>query len=55
VSLKIDGEFVTKAIQRAKARAADVSQHPHSRKLSAKSREAMRKYQRDRSSKLERA
>jgi hypothetical protein len=56
MTLKIDSEFVTKAMQRAKPRAADVAQHPHSRKLSANSREAMRKYQRDHSvRRLERA
>jgi hypothetical protein len=56
MTLKIDSEFVTKAMQRAKARAADVAEHPHSRKLSANSREAIRKYQRENSVRsLERA
>jgi hypothetical protein len=49
VTLKLDIEFVNKAAQRAKERAADVTQHPHSRKISADSRKSMEKYKRDQS------
>jgi hypothetical protein len=49
VTLKLDIEFVNKAAQRAKARAAEVAQHPHSRKISADSRRSLEKYKRDHS------
>jgi len=49
MTLKLDTEFVNKAAQRAKARAAEVAQHPHSRKISADSRKSLEKYKRDHS------
>jgi hypothetical protein len=49
MTLKLDIEFVNKAAQRAKARAAEVAQHPHSRKISADSRKSLEKYKRDHS------
>ena len=49
MTLKLDKEFVTTAAQRAKARAAEVAQHPHSRKISANSRKALEQYKRDHS------
>jgi hypothetical protein len=49
VTLKLEIEFLTKAAQRAKALAAEVAQHPHSRKISANSRQSLEKYKHDHS------
>jgi hypothetical protein len=46
MTLKLDKEFVTTAAQRAKSRAAEVAQHPHSRKISADNRKSLEQYKR---------
>jgi hypothetical protein len=44
VSTKIDREFVMNAMQRARAAAAEVSRHPHSKKLSTAAKAEMEQY-----------
>ncbi len=45
--LKIDKEFVSKAMQRARARATEVARHPHSIEITRNSRHEMEKYRRE--------
>jgi len=46
MTLKVEKEFVAKAMERASARAAEVARHPHSIEIARNSRLDMEKYRR---------